>query len=84
MDGRTDGERETDRQTYMLGEANICASAIFNTNTKEWILYCSSRSNTFKIRMNKTYVDPMSVVSPLRAAQHSLDNPIHVTDLLYG
>ena len=34
--------------------------------------------------MDKTYVGPISVVSPVRAAQHSLDNPVHVTDLLYG
>jgi hypothetical protein len=78
----TDGR--TDREKDMLGETNVCTSAIFNTNKKEWIVYYSSRSNNFKIRMNKTHVGPMSVVSPVRATQHSLDNPVHVTDLSCG
>ena len=85
-DGWTDGQtdRQTDRQTDMLGEANVCTSPIFNTNTKEWIPYYSSRPQTFKTRINKTHAGPMSVVSPVRATQHTLDNPIRVTDLLYG
>jgi len=90
MDGQTvrqtqtDTERKTDRQTDMLGEANVCTSAIFSTNTKEWILYYISRPHTFKIRLNKTQIGPMSVVCPVRAAQNSLDNPVRITDLLYG
>jgi hypothetical protein len=76
-------ERQTDSQTDFAKRICSLLQYFIPIKTNSLCILVIGLSTFVKICMNKLHVGSMSVVFPISKSQHSLDNSVHDTELLY-